>query len=95
MADAADTPQAEGGRVPTVSVGVVRVKCRCPNTKESDLMIPTTKTTAPRHLRPATKKWFKTIVGEFASEPHHVKLLVAAAEAWDEHGCHGAQQPAT
>ena len=38
---------------------------------------------APKHLRPETKRWWATIVGEFELEPHHLRLLQLAAEAWD------------
>jgi phage terminase small subunit len=38
----------------------------------------------PAYLTPATKKWFKSIVTEYALEPHHLRLLVLAAESWDE-----------
>ncbi|RAZ83205.1 hypothetical protein DPM33_33010 [Mesorhizobium hawassense] len=40
----------------------------------------------PPHLRPATKKWFKTVVEDYghALEGHHVRLLTLAAEAWDQ-----------
>ena len=40
-------------------------------------------TTAPRHLKRATKAWFRSVVECFELEPHHVKLLTLAAEAWD------------
>jgi len=38
---------------------------------------------APRHLRTATKRWWRAIVGAFELEAHHLKVLQAAAEAWD------------
>lgn len=37
----------------------------------------------PKHLRPATAKWFEGVTDEFDLEPHHVRLLTLAAEAWD------------
>ena len=37
----------------------------------------------PKHLRAATKKWFTSVVSEYALEPHHVRLLTLAAESWD------------
>ena len=41
------------------------------------------KPTAPAHLRPPTKRWFSHVVGLYALEEHHVKLLTLAAESWD------------
>jgi phage terminase small subunit len=37
----------------------------------------------PKHLRPKTKKWFREVVATFELEPHHVRLLTLAGEAWD------------
>jgi phage terminase small subunit len=38
---------------------------------------------APKHLRPATKQWWQSVVRDFQLEEHHVLLLTACAEAWD------------
>ena len=38
---------------------------------------------APRHLNPATRKWWESVVAEYELEPHHVRLLTLAGEAWD------------
>jgi P27 family predicted phage terminase small subunit len=38
---------------------------------------------APSHLKAATKRWWKAVTEEFALEPHHLRLLQLAAEAWD------------
>ncbi len=38
----------------------------------------------PAHLRPATKKWFKTVTNDFDLDGHHIRLLTLAAEAWDQ-----------
>src|SRR5512133_1078056 len=38
---------------------------------------------APRHLKPATKRWFRAVTEQFVLEDHHLKLLQAAGEAWD------------
>lgn len=38
---------------------------------------------APSHLAPDTRRWFDAIVAEFELEAWHVKVLIAAAEAWD------------
>lgn len=37
----------------------------------------------PAHLRPETANWWKTVVEEFDLEPHHLRLLRLACEAWD------------
>lgn len=38
---------------------------------------------APRHLRPQTRLWFKEVVQEFELESHHLRLLRLAGESWD------------
>jgi phage terminase small subunit len=43
----------------------------------------TTTPRPPRHLSPATRKWYASILEDFELEPHHLKLLQLAAEAWD------------
>lgn len=37
----------------------------------------------PKHLRPATRKWFAAVLADFDLEDHHVRLLTLAGEAWD------------
>lgn len=39
--------------------------------------------TPPRHLRKATKAWWKSVVTEWELDEHHVRLLTLACEAWD------------
>lgn len=38
---------------------------------------------APAHLREGTRRWWRTVTSTWALEEHHVRLLTAAAEAWD------------
>ncbi len=38
---------------------------------------------APRHLQPETRKWFRHVAVEWPLEQHHLRLLLAACEAWD------------
>ncbi len=38
---------------------------------------------APAHLRPESRRWWDEIVSEFCLEPHHLKVLQLACEAWD------------
>jgi len=38
---------------------------------------------APSHLRPETRRWWREVVKQFALESHHLKILTAAGEALD------------
>ena len=38
---------------------------------------------APRHLGKATRVWWRSVGGDYQLEPHHLRLLTLAAEAWD------------
>lgn len=40
-------------------------------------------TKPPGHLRPATKRWFASVLADFDLDSHHIRLLTLAAEAWD------------
>ncbi len=44
----------------------------------------------PKHLTSETVQWWAAVVGEFELEPHHVRLLTLAAEAFDR--CQQARQ---
>jgi phage terminase small subunit len=37
----------------------------------------------PPHLRPETAAWWRSITADFSLEPHHIRLLRLACEAWD------------
>lgn len=37
----------------------------------------------PAHLQSATAKWWRSVITDFDLDPHHVRLLTLAAEAWD------------
>jgi phage terminase small subunit len=37
----------------------------------------------PAHLRQQTAKWWRSVTADFDLDPHHVRLLTLAAEAWD------------
>jgi P27 family predicted phage terminase small subunit len=41
------------------------------------------KSRAPAHLKPATRAWWDSVVDDYELEPHHVRLLTLACEAWD------------
>lgn len=38
---------------------------------------------APAHLSKEVTKWWKSVVSEYDLEPHQLRLLQSAAEAWD------------
>lgn len=38
---------------------------------------------APKHLKPATRKWFNAVCVEYQLEEHHRRLLTLACESWD------------
>jgi len=38
---------------------------------------------APAHLSEATKRWWRSVIRDYALEEHHVRLLTLAAESWD------------
>ena len=38
---------------------------------------------APSHLTTATKAWWKSVCEDYSLEPHHLRLLQLAGEAWD------------
>lgn len=37
----------------------------------------------PAHLSISSAAWWRQVVEEYALEPHHLRLLQSAAEAWD------------
>ena len=37
----------------------------------------------PKHLAAATRRWWSEVIGTYELESHHIRLLTAAAEAWD------------
>lgn len=41
------------------------------------------KISPPAHLRPDTAAWWVSVAGDYALEPHHLRILTLAAEAWD------------
>lgn len=36
----------------------------------------------PKHLSPDAAAWWRQVMAEYDLEPHHVRLLTLAAEAW-------------
>lgn len=37
----------------------------------------------PKYLRPATKRWWRTVIETWDLGDHHIRLLTLAAGAWD------------
>jgi len=37
----------------------------------------------PDHLEAATAAWWSAVISDYDLEPHHIRLLTLAAEAWD------------
>ena len=37
----------------------------------------------PSHLSAEAKEWWRTVVSDYELDPHHLRLLRLAAEAWD------------
>lgn len=38
---------------------------------------------APQHLKKKTRQWWRQVVQDYYLEPHHIRLLTLAGEAWD------------
>lgn len=38
---------------------------------------------SPPHLRPETAEWWAAVARDFSLEPHQIRLLTLACEAWD------------
>ena len=41
------------------------------------------KPSVPDHLSDASGEWWESVIGSYALDPHHVRILTHAAEAWD------------
>ena len=37
----------------------------------------------PPHLTASTRDWFASVIATYELEPHHLRLLTLACEAWD------------
>jgi len=46
-------------------------------------VIPAELPPAPDHLSPAMQAWWQAVVRDYDLDPHHLRLLEAAADAWD------------
>jgi len=54
-------------------------------TPPSPIRLVTTTHDVPAHLSTLTKEWYAAVIEEYQLDPHHLKLLQAAAECWDEY----------
>jgi P27 family predicted phage terminase small subunit len=45
--------------------------------------VPVKPPSPPKHLSKDAAKWWKTVLADYDLEPHHLRLLQSAAEAWD------------
>ena len=59
---------------------------RAPRSKtqpSTEINLKPTTPKAPAHLADATRAWWRSVVRDYRLEGHHLRLLQAAAEAWD------------
>jgi P27 family predicted phage terminase small subunit len=68
---------AQRGRKSAASLAIVRPVAAVPPPMPRNLPVP------PCHLSKDAAAWWNDVVRDFALEPHHLKLLQAACEAWD------------
>lgn len=54
-----------------------------PRTSHLSAVPASTSPKAPSHLSAAMKRWYASVVGEYALEPHHLRLLELACESYD------------
>lgn len=40
--------------------------------------------TPPSYLKKPTREWFAQVAADYQFEPHHLRILEMAAQAWDE-----------
>ena len=68
---------SQRGRKSAASLAILRPVPTTPSRPISTLPEP------PSHLTKDAKAWWKEVVRDYALEPHHLRLLQCAAEAWD------------
>lgn len=71
------------GRPSAASLAIVRIEPPPPPPRDDH-------PDAPLHLSDDAKGWWHSVVRDFDLEPHHLRLLQAACEAWDR--CQQARQ---
>lgn len=37
----------------------------------------------PAHLSAATKRWVRSVIDDYDLDPHHFRILIQTAQAWD------------
>jgi P27 family predicted phage terminase small subunit len=65
------------GRPSAASLAVVPVESPAATIRTHDAPEP------PAHLSDHAKGWWRSVLADYELEPHHLRLLQAAAEAWD------------
>ena len=65
------------GRRSAASLSIVRPL------KEVPALVPRTLPAPPAHLSPDAAAWWNEAVRDYCFEPHHLRLLQCASEAWD------------
>ena len=70
-------PKAKPGRKSAAELAIV------PPAPEFNTPAPGVLPEPPPHLSPGSATWWRQVVSEFSLEPHHLRLLQSAAEAWD------------
>jgi hypothetical protein len=80
MARSKTTPSPTPGTSPSLAASVRKTPGSTPRTPTPP---PLKQDSAPPHLRRETASWWQTVVTEFELEPHHLRLLRLACEAWD------------
>ena len=53
------------------------------NSPQETLIMKAKTLKAPDHLSESTRVWWRNVIKNYELEPHHVRLLQAAAECWD------------
>lgn len=75
---------AQRGRKSAASLSIVQPSKPAPRPTARSLPAP------PDHLSDESIAWWNQAVGDFDFEPHHLRLLQAACEAWDR--CQAARE---
>jgi P27 family predicted phage terminase small subunit len=66
-----------------MSVPPVQINIFNTLTKGNSILKKSTAIKPPAHLRKETQTWWTGVNAEYALEPHHLRLLTLASEAWD------------
>ena len=67
----------------TATVARIDSFARVPRWDFGDVMLLKARPRAPKYLRAETRRWWESVVAGWELDPHHLRLLTLAAEAWD------------